>query len=489
MWLFILEIQDEKEDEIESCVGFYCRNSAIKLENEWLLCTKTGGNNSSLNKQLIQLLSNVNSKTVLLEILEKCVPWKAFFKYNCTQSSKCKEIRKTRRIFNLFKKCHFNCSEKEFSTQEFIKQRKYGFLFFGLFAMIGNLVVIFFVSKKLLFIATVKENTVYNILVLNLAFADLLIAVYVIIFSSIMGESNDVICNVLGVISVTGFQVGTTIIALICAYRLHGVLKPFSLISKKFLLISLLFVWIVWLVFSLLPIISPDVFLPNKIEEINSDLESIESTTLNETNNTDIFSVLVNTVLKFNCSEVYTQLFKSLGIYPNMKFYNKHQACTISSLSFKSDEKYFMLAMFSYNFLLLIFILIAYTTIFVRIFNCRDLITSFFFQSPDNGRKAKESLKVFIKTFIIVATNFLCWATVCIAGVYFYFQSLNKPKCRYSNFLYEHHIVQKVILLLVLINPLLNPYIYCVKFWKTLFEIVKQEFFVPTNMLRHFKIF
>ena len=489
MWLFILENQDEKQDGIESCVGFYCRNSSIKLENQWLLCTKTEGNNSSLNKQLVQLLSNVNSTKVLLTILKECVRWKAFLKFNCTQLNNCTKITKTRRILNHLKKCNFKCLKEEFSKQELIKERKYWFLFFGLFAIIGNLMVIFFVLKKLLFVATVKENTVYNILVLNLAFADLLIAVYVIIFSFITCKLNDVTCNVLGVMSVTGFQVGTTIIALICAYRLHGVLKPFSLISKKFLLINLLFVWIVWLVFSLLPIISPYVFLPNRIRKINSDLKSIESTILNETNNTDVFSVLVNTVLKFNCSEVHTQLFKSLNIYPNMKFYNQHRACTISFLSFKSDGKYFMLAMLLYNSLLLIFILIAYTIIFMRIFNCRNLITSFFFQLPDNSRKAKESLKVFKQTFIIVSTNFVCWALVCIFGVYFYLQSFYQTECRYSYFLYKHRIVQTLILFLALINPLLDPYIYCIKFWQTIFKIVKQKFFVPINMLRHFKIF
>ena len=488
MWLFILEIQDGKQDGIESCVGFYCRNSSIKLENKWLLCTKIGGNNSSSNKQLIQLLSNVNSTTVLLRILKQCVRSKAFLKYNCTQSKNCTKIENAN-IFYHLKTCNFNCSEKKYSIQEFIEKTKYVFLPFGLFAIVGNLVVIFFVSKKLLFVTTVKENTVYNILVLNLSFADLLIAVYLIIFFSINGKQNDVTCNALGVMSVTSFQVGTTVIALICAYRLYGVLKPFSLISKKFLLINLLFVWIVWLVFSLLPIISPDDFLPNRIKKINSVLESIKFTTLNETNNTNVFSVLLNIVLKFNHSEDYTQLLKRLDIYPNMKFYKQHQVCTISFFSFNSIRKYFMLVMLSYNSLLLIFILIAYTTILKRIFNCKNLITSFFFQSPDNGTKTKESLKVFRKIFIIVVTNFVCWAPICIAGVSFYLQSLNSTEYKYTKFLHKHYNVEKVMFLLALINPLLNPYIYYIKFWKTIFKIVKQEFFVPINMLRHFKVF
>ena len=405
--------------------------------------------------------------------------WKAFFKYKCTQLNNCTVL--TRCILNHLKKCNFNCLKEESSKSEFIEKRKYVFLFFGLFAIIGNLVVIFFISKKLLFVATVKENTVYNILVLNLSFADLLIAVYVIIFSSITCEINDVTCDVLGVISVIGFQVGTTIIALICAYRLHGVLKPFSQISKKFLLINLLFVWIVWLVISLLPIIWPDVILPN----IDLPSESIKSTALNKTNVT----VLPNAVLNFDCSEVYTKLFKNLDFCPKRQFYHRHEACAISFLSFKSNGKYFMLAMLLYNSLLLIFILIAYTIILMRILNCRDLIISFFFQSPDNGRKAKENLKVFKKIFIIVVTNFVCWTPVCIAGVYFYSQSRNKTECSYFRFLHEHHIVQKVIILLVLINSLLDPYIYCIKVWKTLFKIVKQEFFVPINMFRHFKVF
>ena len=403
----------------------------------------------------------------------------AFFKYNGTQSNNCTERGNCCYIFKILS-CISNCLIEKHSEKEFIEKRKYVFLFLGLIAMIGNLVAIFFVSKKLLFVATVKENTVYNILVLNLAFADLLLAVYVIIFSSITSKLNDVICNVLGVMSVTGFQVGTTIITLICAYRLHGVLRPFSLISKKFLLISLLFVWIVWLGFSLLPIISPDVFLPNKTEKITFALESIKSTALNEMNNTNVFSVLLKTISKFNCSE-------GLDIYPDMKFYNQHQACTIGLLKFKSNGKYFILAMLSNNFLSLIFILIAYTTIFVRIFNCRNLVTSFFFHSPDNGRKAKESSKVFKKIFIIVATNFLCWATVCIVMVSFYLQSINGSKCWYCKFLNYYHIVKKVMLMLALINSVLNPYIYCNKIWKTLFKNCKTRIFRTNNRLRQLK--
>ena len=487
MCLFILEIQNKKRDENESCVSFYCPKDSIKPENQWLFCTKMEGNNSKSNEELLQSLSNVNSANSLINILE-CVQWKACFKYNGIQLNNYTKIRNNSCNFNHLN-CNSNCLNEKHSEKEFIEKEKYLFLFFGIIAMIGNLVVIFFVSKKLLFVATVKENTVYNILVLNLSFADLLIAVYVIIFSSITCKLNDVICDVLGVMSVTGFQVGTTIIALICAYRLHGVLRPFSLISKKFLLISLLFVWIVWLVFSLLPIISPDVFFSNKTGRINFALESIKSITLNEMNNTDVFSALLKTVLKFNCSEVYTQLFKSLGIYGNMKFYNQNRACTIGFSKFKSNGMYFMLAMLSYNSLSLFFILIAYTTIFLRIFNCRNLITRFFFQSPNNGRKAKEGLKVFKKIFIIVATNFVCWATVCNAGVYFFSRSLDKSECSYSKFLQKHYIVLKVMLLLALINPLLNPYIYCIKFWKILFKCCKTKIFVPSNMLQHFKFF
>ena len=136
-------------------------------------------------------------------MLKERIQWNAFLKYNCTQLNNCTVL--TRRILNHLKKCNFNCLKEESSKSEFIEKKKYVFLVFGLFGIIGNLVVIFFIPQKLLFVATVKENTVYNILVLNLSLVDLLPVVYVIIFSSITCKLNDVICDVLGVMSITGF--------------------------------------------------------------------------------------------------------------------------------------------------------------------------------------------------------------------------------------------------------------------------------------------
>ena len=420
---------------------------------------------------------------MLMKILEKDVQWKACFKYNGIQLNSSTEIRNSYCNFNTLK-CNCNCSKEKHFEMKFMDV----FWLFGLIAVIGNLVVIFFVSKKLLFVATVKEKTVYKILVLNLSIADLLFAIYAILVCFF--KKNDVICNALGVISLTGYQVDITIIALICYYRLQGVLKPFNVISKKYnLLIILLFVWIFWFMFSLLPIIWPDVFLPNRLSKINLALESIKSIPLNETNNTDVFSILLNTVLKFNSNEVWIQLLKRLGIYPNMTFYNQHQACTISSLSLKSHDKYLTLAILFYNSLLLIFIFIAYTTIFRSVFNCRNLITSSFFQSPDIGRKSKESLKVFKKIFLIVATNFLCWTPVCIVDFWFYFESPNQNECSYYNFLHNHHILVEVIFLLTSVNPILNPYIYCNKFWKKLFKNCKTKIFRINNRLRRLKFF
>ena len=106
--MFFVEIQDEKRDGNESCVRFYCPNFSIKPENQWLLCTKTGGNNSSSNERLLQSLSEVNSTKILIGILKERVQWNAFFKYNGTQSNNCTERRNCCCIFN-YLNCISNC--------------------------------------------------------------------------------------------------------------------------------------------------------------------------------------------------------------------------------------------------------------------------------------------------------------------------------------------------------------------------------------------
>ena len=108
-----------------------------------------------------------------------------------------------------------------------------------------------------------KEKKLYKILVLNLCFADLLMAIYVIAFliAKITFEriSSD-LCNTMGVISALSTQASVSILVIITGYRLYGVLFPFKLANIKLAVCSLVFVWIVWIVLVLLPLFNESLF-------------------------------------------------------------------------------------------------------------------------------------------------------------------------------------------------------------------------------------
>ena len=106
---------------------------------------------------------------------------------------------------------------------------------FAVISLLGNGITIIHEIQTLIKLKDTppdaKEKKLYKILVLNLCFADLLMAIYLIAFliAKITFEriSSD-LCNTIGVTSALSTQASVSILVIITGYRLHGVLFPFK---------------------------------------------------------------------------------------------------------------------------------------------------------------------------------------------------------------------------------------------------------------------
>ena len=149
------------------------------------------------------------------------------------------------------------------------------FIAMGIILLLGNGAAIMYEIRTLTKQSTrkAKEEIMYNMLVLNLCFADLLMGIYLIIFllSYVLEHFycfNFNLCNALGIISTLSIQVSTSVIVIISAYRLYSVLYPFKPIRIKVAVILMVLIWIVWLVVAIVPVFNETLFAHKFTREV-----------------------------------------------------------------------------------------------------------------------------------------------------------------------------------------------------------------------------
>ena len=187
--------------------------------------------------------------------------------YTCSNSS----YTFTDSIDDLFffpLQCDNNTSCTSYLNSSIITQW-YIFLLLGFIALVGNFVVIY---DKIMNLRKNqnkdKKIQIYHILVLNLAFADLLMGIYLTAISFEIKRKFNVgvyfsengLCNTLAIINAVSSQVSITTLFIISFYRLVGVMKPFKKQHLKSVKALIVFTWIVWLMIAILPLIPLESF-------------------------------------------------------------------------------------------------------------------------------------------------------------------------------------------------------------------------------------
>ena len=379
----------------------------------------------------------------------------------------------------------------------------------GIISLLGNAITIIYEMQTLIKLKDTpgaKEKKLYKILVLNLCFADLLMAVYVIIgpIAKITFEriSSD-LCNTMGVTSALSTQASVSILVIITGYRLHGVLFPFKHVNIKLAIFLLVFVWIAWIVLVLLPLFNESLFafeFTREIESNNVDGEKSFTEHITKVTRTvqhlasainatdDLFSQVLVTANKFQTNEVAVQVLKSFNLVnfehntSLVNYYSSKLGCTIELLieARNTTTTYFSLFILSFNLVSYLFILIAYLIIFKNI--SKSCFLNFFpcfylKRFPEKrGQNAPEVInenkQVYVRIFIVVVTDLACGIAICLIGLGHYLQGLVFD-CS-NNRSYEK-LTTPFILMLFPLNSVINPYIYSFNLWKGIYKRCKKQ--------------
>ena len=498
--------------EKDSCFRVFCTNSSLKSEN-YCFCKNDKNNKRISNKSLQEYLSKVSSPNEMSQFLAQQINWKMqifSYSYNntiMTNESYC--------ISSGFKKICNSCqcsSKSNISPAKFISKYRSIFIIIGLLALIGNgilipLEVFIFFRNPIM----EKERKIYKLLLLNLCCADFLMGVYVTVFSSLRSytnyEFNFNLCNALGVISITSNQVSVTILVMISAYRLYGILFPYKHVHLKIVLILLCFTWVFWIVVACLPTLNYNVFsfsfsraivvkgenltiIFPKVSAFFNDLLKHASYL------PDDFAYLVKNITYFKSNKVIFNAIKSFGIadltqnnWEILGYFIPGAACTIDFLVANQHEyKIYVLSLLLFNLTSFLFIFITCIIILkqlpisIDIFSC---ILGNNQQKVNIGKRHKsfENQKIISKLMLIVLTDFVCWVPICIIGLYYFIQSLTTSECNFCLYHNFREWVANVVLVLIPINSIINPFIYSINIWSNIFKCWKNKvvFFVDVS--------
>ena len=387
-------------------------------------------------------------------------------------------------------------------------------LVLGLVSLVGNGTTAFH-EMKIFFkqkVTEAKERKVYNVLVLNLCISDSLMGLYLtlgpIVLTVYGAESvTPTLCNTFGIMNVLSMQVSASILVIITAYRLFGVLFPFKRVHIKATVALLILVWLSWLFILALPFFNEILFaheftrevlvtrkdgtrkiinLPRFITNVRNLAHSINSTN-------DLFSQVLNAVSKYESNAVAVQLLESFNLVDfernETSFFNYYylrSGCTINSLFDARDQNaitYFSLFLVIFNLVEYIFILIAYLIVFKKIsqirfqnlFPCLSQKCYLKARGKQTAKMQNENRKAYLRIFAVVITDLVCGIPISLFGLVYYFESLALSEC-FRN----HSFFNAALLLTILffpLNSIINPYIYSCRSWKSFFNRCKQGWF------------
>ena len=396
----------------------------------------------------------------------------------------------------------------------------------GLLSLVGNMVVIYdkivslqkFQNKN-------KEIQIYHTLVLNLSLADLLMGIYLIAISFEIRYKVDIgvyfseygFCNALGVINLVSSQVSITTLFIISFYRLVRITRPFKRQHLKSVITFIALTWIVWLVVAILPVIPFEPFKTSFTVGLSKDYKyeknsfieylyfadilqhyTIPSFTINATKATSV----IQAVAQYPTLEVMKKFSSTLGWvdfetenWSTVTMYDYQYTCSLDlflySKDYYRDANNFTLTFVLYNLIVSVLILIFYSVITFKVFEidkfclnsckCWKLCgekcgKALFFHKRSAFRSAKNR-RMLKRISLIIMTDIMCWIPLCIASLILWNVPLNPEFIQNLGDYLSYVIPFQIILLTVVpLNSVLNPYIYSFHVWRRMFKKIRKLF-------------
>ena len=252
--------------------------------------------------------------------------------------------------------------------------------------------------------------------------------------------------------------------------------------------------WIIWLIVALIPALGVDLIgfiFTDGIQFSNKSMyikfgralelfEHISNGSSN--NNAGQVKLVFEKLVKYHNRDLLFTLLNQLGMLENNDFnylgyYSYHSSCTLRTFIITPfSDQYYTLSILFYNLFAFTFILIACIVI------CKHLAKNAkLFEKNGrtvNDQKLSENNKIYLRLFLVIVTDFLCWIPICGAAFYLYFEdsyhSHRKPSEPKSGGIKSiFYIMSMVVLGLMPINSVINPYLYSWHNWKKILKKCK----------------
>lgn len=345
----------------------------------------------------------------------------------------------------------------------------------GIFIVVCNTFVAAVTSKFLIscclkictngssFVGEIRTKVIHNIMVLNLCICDLCLglAIMAIVGFDAFGKGHywkyvqtwqtGALCNVIGSLCILSVQGGTSITFLISSVRLHSVLRPFTPLKIKYVLVSVWLIWTLAIIQVAIPIQSlirsseiqftSAVSLPTfpQVDAIVLERENIE--------------ILMEKILVLNSlrgietsprkyelrrmkwielEELMMSINPKFGGWQYFGLYSHSSMCLPPVIISTNDHGWsYCVAVLILDFCQYLFVLIAYVIVIKKMktkhypdVKNRTSVTSRGFEESQElqqsvsrrkrSQREKEDIDMHRRIFCLVATNFICWMPLFI---------------------------------------------------------------------------
>ena len=391
------------------------------------------------------------------------------------------------------------------------------FFICGIVCLFGNGIVIFrqinsfFKQSK-----KNKETQIFNLLILSLSLADILMGIYLVAISfELKTKSYDGniyfteyrFCNALGIISFISSQVSLSTIVLISLYRLYGVICPYKQANWKKTVLLILLIWTLWILLALLPLSKIELLRTNFDYGIRKNELGINNSTvfyidyftivknfdkIKELLPNSYFREIINMITSNNSSinilqkamQSFNILDYDLSTWSPVGYYNIHFYCSMSLIIHKSnfiESNAFTLLVVVCNLISCIVAIAAYTCTYFSVADCRFKLMGFVQKMKQSDKASvnnsklrnSENRKIFFTITIIVLTDVIFWFGMCLVSLVYWERYSVKSRIELNNFLNIYAQFQSIMFCLIPINSIFNPFIYLHRFWYSLFKKLK----------------
>ena len=390
----------------------------------------------------------------------------------------------------------------------------------GSLAVIGNVAVIIN-STSVLRHSTIQSKEIigYNILLLSLGSADLLMGIYMVGASSIgfkyvvttigewrkASESDHIemslwisngLCSAFGGISFLSSQISVTVLVAITGLRLYGVCFPYRPINLKVIKTIVFTSWIFWAFVCYLPVLNVEPVKTLFVDAIQFTRNN-KLTTLRYFHIRFVLRKFLGDINKY-CNFTKNQGFVLQGRFywktlltvakklklldPTelkdlqfLSYYSMYRGCAPRFLVHHFNKFfYYSLSILTFNTTSFAFIFLGQLIIAKKTFetasdshkrNCSSLRSLIKYlkssKNPLRKQRETENQQMRKRMFLIVLTDFLCWIPVSFISIYYNVQTSKQDLC---TFLPYRENMEKWFYIFVTImlplNSVINPFIY-----------------------------